>query len=178
MNSYPFTLEKYNGIKSRYTCPRCLKKHQLTRYVYIDTLEQVHPDVGKCNRKLKCDYNYTPKQFFNDNKFGVTIRTDVKPPKLVKKETSYIAIEKFQRSLSGYENNNFVIYLNAIFGNRITEELIIKYNIGTSKRWGGGATVFWLIDLEGKIRTGKIIKFDPKLGKRIKKLTSLNYTTA
>jgi hypothetical protein len=51
-----------------------------------------------------------------------------------------------------------------------TEVLIQKYYLGTSKYWKG-ATLFWQIDKEGKIRTGKVIQYDINSGKRNRKNT-------
>ena len=42
-----------------------------------------------------------------------------------------------------------------------------QFYIGTSKRWPG-ATIFWQIDLAGRIRTGKIMLYNPQSGKRVK----------
>jgi hypothetical protein len=49
-----------------------------------------------------------------------------------------------------------------------------KYFIGTSKHWNG-ATVFWQLDLNRKIRTGKLMRYNPFDGKRIKE--PYNYIT-
>jgi len=46
--------------------------------------------------------------------------------------------------------------------------LIAKFHIGTSRRWQG-ATIFWQLDLQGRLRTGKIMLYDPESGKRVKK---------
>jgi hypothetical protein len=46
-----------------------------------------------------------------------------------------------------------------LFGVEITDQLIKDYCIGTSKYWDG-ATVFWQKDIQGKIRTGKIIQYE------------------
>jgi len=49
------------------------------------------------------------------------------------------------------------------------EALITVYQIGTSDHFGGGSTIFWQIDTQNHIRTGKLIKYNPVTGKRIKK---------
>ena len=68
MNTYRFTLEKYRGISTRYTCPQCGRKHTFTRYIDTENNNQYLSDnVGKCNRLDKCGYHYTPKQYFADN---------------------------------------------------------------------------------------------------------------
>ena len=45
--------------------------------------------------------------------------------------------------------------------------LMEKYNVGTSKKWGG-STVFWQVDVQGRVRTGKIMCYDPETGHRVK----------
>ena len=68
MNTYRFTLEKYRGISTRYTCPQCGRKHTFTRYIDTENNNQyISDNVGKCNRLDKCGYHYTPKQYFTDN---------------------------------------------------------------------------------------------------------------
>lgn len=42
-----------------------------------------------------------------------------------------------------------------------------KYKVGTSKHWNG-ATVFWQMDYQNRVRTGKIMLYNPTTGKRIK----------
>ena len=62
MNTYRFTLEKYRGLSTRYTCPQCGKKHTFTRY--IDTKNNIityiyyniSDNVGKCYRLDKCSF--------------------------------------------------------------------------------------------------------------------------
>ncbi|MBK9221012.1 MAG: hypothetical protein IPO16_02680 [Saprospiraceae bacterium] len=61
-----------------------------------------------------------------------------------------------------------MIYLEKLFGYEMTNQLISKYHIGTSKKWNN-STIFWQVDILGKIRTGKIMLYDPVSGKRIKK---------
>jgi hypothetical protein len=58
-------------------------------------------------------------------------------------------------------------FLIDLFGAEIVSELVNSYFIATSKLWKG-ATVFWQIDAEGKIRTGKIMLYNPTTGKRVK----------
>ena len=87
------------------------------------------------------------------------------PPKPL--PVSYIEEEILDETLSGYEINEFVQYLIKLFGADKTNELINRYNIGTSKRYGG-STIFYQVDINGKIRTGKIIKYD-NTGHRVKK---------
>ncbi|WP_245564975.1 DUF6371 domain-containing protein [Spirosoma panaciterrae] len=75
--------------------------------------------------------------------------------------------ELFKQSLSHYDQNEFVNGLYSLFNDEITNDLISRFFIGTSKHWPG-ATVFWQIDQYGRIRTGKIMLYDSLTLKRIK----------
>ena len=41
------------------------------------------------------------------------------------------------------------------------------YRIGTSSKWGGAA-VFWQIDINGQVRTGKVMCYNAETGHRVK----------
>ncbi len=83
------------------------------------------------------------------------------------KPVSFISVDIFKSSLKSYNENNFVKFLLRLFGSEITKQLIEKYFIGTSNHWPG-ANVFWQIDIAGKVRTGKIMLYNPTTGKRVK----------
>lgn len=170
MNEHRYILEPYKGLKTRYTCPSCNKPKEFTMYIDTLTEEHIHSSVGKCNREIKCGYNYSPKQYFQDNylPFDTTPVKRYITPLATPLKISFIDVEIFKESLSSYEENNFVKFLIHIFGNEVTNELIAKYFIGTNTNSWKGATLFWEIDLQGKIRTGKIMLYDSVTGKRVK----------
>lgn len=173
MNEHRYKLEPYKGINSRYICPGCQQREK-TFSLYIDaiTCEHINPSVGRCNRESNCGYHYTPKQYFQDN----NISFDSPLPKLdygqntikqLIKPVSFIPVDDFKNSLKDYNENHFITFLNKLFGVEVATNLISKYFIGSSKHWPG-ATIFWQIDKQGKIRTGKIMLYSPSTGKRIK----------
>lgn len=171
MDLHRFILEPYKGMNTRYQCPQC-KRKTFVRCIDTVTGEHIHPTVGRCNREINCGYHLTPKQYFQDNNLSfdkcdskqlIKVKTD--PP--IQKQVSIIQIELFKASLNHYEKNNFVKFLIDLFGINVTKELISKYFIGTSRHWDG-ATVFWQIDISGKVRTGKIMLYSPITGKRVK----------
>ena len=159
MSKFQYTLEKYKGQKSRFTCPECLHKKEFSRYINVDTNEYLNDKVGSCNRANKCDYHYKPKQYFEDNKSLVPPTRTFKPKYEPPKPTSYIDRSILLKSLNHYENNNFVQFLELKFGKEITNQTIRNYKIGTSKRWNG-ATVFWQVDKRYKVRSGKIMLYN------------------
>lgn len=78
MTDYKYELQPYGGLKTRHTCPKCKHKNEFTRYISIETGEELHPDVGKCNRKNNCDYHYTPAQYFKDKGIKPEIESTIK----------------------------------------------------------------------------------------------------
>jgi hypothetical protein len=173
MNNHRYKLEPYKGMNTRYHCPSCQHRTKtFTRYIDTHTDEHVHPTVGKCERLNNCGYHYTPKKYFEDNNINTEDKADrphrQPPPPQPIKPVSYIDPAIFKASLKGYDNNHFITYLISLFGPDITTGLIEKYFIGTSKHWEG-ATVFWQTDLSNKIRSGKVMLYNPATGKRVKK---------
>jgi hypothetical protein len=176
MGEYKYILEPYKGMNTRYRCPACQQRDK-TFSLYIDTGtgEHINPSVGRCNRESNCGYHYTPKQYFQDNIISFnTPRTKAYKPQPVTPEpkpVSFIPVEVFKASLNpiAFKANHFVKYLINLFGVEVASELVSHYFIATSKHWKG-STVFWQIDLQGKIRSGKIMQYNPATGKRVKNL--------
>lgn len=81
--------------------------------------------------------------------------------------TSYIDENIMRSSQKCYEANNLFLFLSSQFGETATLSLMEKYHVGTSKHWTG-ATVFWQVDNQGKVRTGKVMLYNPETGKRVK----------
>jgi len=80
-----------------------------------------------------------------------------------------IPIERVTATLRHYENNAFTQFLLREFDRESVIRAIAAYRIGTMyepKR--GDRTVFWQIDKDGKVRSGKLISYDPTTGKRDK----------
>ncbi|NMC61397.1 MAG: hypothetical protein GYA51_18750 [Candidatus Methanofastidiosa archaeon] len=171
MNERRYILEPYKGMNTRYCCPSCQQKEKtFSRYIDTQTGEYIAATVGRCNRESNCGYHYTPKQYFLDNNINTFRSGDsivTKPQQHQQKPISFIPVETFKRSLEGYESNFFIDFLISVFDTEITTQMISKYFIGTSKYWQG-ATVFWQLDIAGKVRTGKIMLYDMVTGKRVK----------
>jgi hypothetical protein len=167
---YSYQLEPYRGPATRYTCPKCHKNRQFVRYIDVITKQPLAEDVGRCNREQQCAYHYTPGQFLADHKIIFPLRNLNQFPMSMNhlpKTISYIPLSVVQASLKNYDHNHFVSYLHAHLGAETAQQLIAQFYIGTSKYWPG-ATVFWQIDEQGRIRTGKIMLYDPVKGKRVK----------
>ncbi len=176
MIEYRYILEPYKGMNTRYHCPSCKQSNKtFSRYIDTETGEQIHHTVGRCNRESNCGHHYTPKQFFQDNNisFDTPQLKAYKPQSVTTqpKPVSFIPVEVFKDSLNptAFDKNYFVQFLINLFGVDVASDLVSQYFIATSKHWNG-ATVFWQIDTQGKVRTGKIMLYSPTTGKRVKNL--------
>jgi tellurite resistance-related uncharacterized protein len=170
MTEHRYILEPYKGLKSRFTCPECKKKGMFTKYIDTETGQYISDEVGRCNRESKCEYHYTPKQYFDAHNIkpeqitSYTKKMSIESPK---KQASFIPFDTLKQSLTAYESNYFVSYLISLFGEKAATNLIERYYIGTSKHWPG-SVVFWQLDETMKVHTGKIMLYDKQSGKRVK----------
>lgn len=181
MNTHRFILEKYKGASSRYTCPQCDTPKSFTRYVDTTTGGYIREDVGRCNRENNCTYHFTPKQYYEQNpnsfeKNSVSVSTSYRrgkqetsqkvisaiPPKIL-----WQSMQHGKNIVQLAQTNHFTKYLIRLFGGRTAFCLMYDYFVGTSKN---GGTVFWQIDVNEKVRTGKIMLYNPETGKRSKEV--------
>ncbi len=168
-----YTLESYSSGRSRHNCPNCGHAKEFTRYVDTETGAYLDNICGKCNRESKCGYHYKPRQFFADNPnwkskngtFKISNQNFVIQTEKIKKKVDFINEEKFLETLKNYEGNNFVRFLLSQFSIASVNEILKRYFIGT---WADGRTVFWQIDKNRQIRTGKLMLYDAETGRRIK----------
>ena len=174
MNVFRYQLEKYRGRGSRYVCPQCGRKYAFTRYVDThNNNEYVNEKVGKCNRLDKCGYHYTPRQYFEDNPwlrdkgFSFFSKHRVFEKKKIEKperEPHGLIPRWFMEGTLG-KDCAYKRWLRATFGSDVAEQLIADYYIGGDDF---DDAVFWQVDIDNNVRTGKIMSYDPVTGKRLK----------
>jgi hypothetical protein len=152
-------------------CPSCHNKGSFTHYIDSETEERLNPLVGICNREINCGYHYPPRQYFQENGISrvQSYQPSIRPKPILVKEPSFIPQDIFRSSFTNREfaDNHFIRYLIELFGLELTMELADKYHIGNSSYWKG-ATVFWQVDILGRVRAGKIMLYDHDTGKRVK----------
>ena len=160
MKDYKYHLEKYKGRTTRHECPNC--KTQLSFARYVDERgSYIADNVGRCNREDKCGYHLTPSEYFKDKGINYTPTIYVQPKPLP--PTDYIPEEMMLKSLK--TENNFIQFLTKYFPLIDVANTIDKYRIGDAKE---GKIIYWQIDQENRIRTGKIMLYNPETGKRVK----------
>ena len=174
-NNQPY-LEKYTRKASRHKCPKCGDAHSFAFYLDGNTGEIIDRSVGRCNHESRCGYHYTPKQFFTDNpveKERITV--PVQQVRKPQREIDYIPFSYVEKSVS--YNSSFVNFLCGLFDrysleSPTIERLMQDYALGATK---DGSVIYWQIDTQGKVRTGKVMKYDPNSGHRIKNGGGINW---
>ena len=178
-------LEKYKGQSTRFTCPKCGRKRSFTRYIDTDTNIYIDEKVGICNRAVKCGYHLTPKQYFDS--IGVHTRrpkVESHEVKLAQISTNSEIRENLCKSVGKKieifpinqidkpfllktlsQPSNFLRFLFDNFPSHEVEQVMLDYFVGGAK---DNRVVFWQIDNQMRIRTGKIMQYDPQTGKRVK----------
>ena len=177
-----YSLQAYKGVATRHTCPNCGDKRSFAYYVDEENTP-LHPSVGRCNHESSCEYHYTPKQYFQNHPECCTSKDssfdwqkrDVKSKSttigLLKYTTiGYIPIHYVEKSKS--VQSNFFCFLSTLLGNyygsksqEVLNRLLDEYRLGATR---DRAVIFWQIDKNGRVRTGKVMQYNPEDGHRIK----------
>lgn len=178
-------LEKYKGSASRHTCPACGGRRTFTRYIDTETGQQIADQVGRCDRESNCGYHFKPGEYFEENRTNWTpkkkgIRLQGRRPenvsqanytqRIAARKPDFIDKQHLIASLRSFEQNAFVQFLLNLFPFDPEDvwQAVSDYLIGTGPN---GEAIFWQIDQRRRIRTGKLIAYDPTTGKRRKDIT-------
>jgi hypothetical protein len=84
-----------------------------------------------------------------------------------KVEPYYFPESMMEQSMMCYQVNSFYLFLQSRFGENAANALVSKFHIGTA-RCKRGSCVFWQVDVEGRIRTAKVMLYDADTGHRRK----------
>ena len=177
-----YSLQTYKGVATRHACPNCGDKRSFAYYVDEENMP-LHPSVGRCNHESSCGYHYTPKQYFQDHpechtsnassfdgqkRDAKSRSTPTKPPKPT--TIGYVPIHYVEKSKS--VQSNFFCFLSTLLGNyygsksqEVLNRLLDEYRLGATRE---GAVIFWQIDKNSNVRTGKVMQYNSEDGHRIK----------
>lgn len=171
--AHRYALQPYAGPKSRTTCPACGKPRCFTRYLDTDTGELLPDAYGRCDREANCGYHLNPYHAEpGGTSYAQQVRLDAKlshpaapvtakhPPRpLAAAPVVSIPADVFTATLGNYHRNALAQLLRSHFGLGVADELLSRFQVGTSAYWPG-ACVFWLIDEQGRVRGGQVVLYD------------------
>jgi hypothetical protein len=154
MKVFRYSLEK--GSK-KHVCPQC---RQISFVRAVDNELKVYlPDhVGRCERINSCGYQYKISDYVK----GSGVETH-KPIEVPDPEPTFITQGMVDSSmLRG--GNKFLDFLNTNFPSKEVRRVRLQYRLGTIDK----KVVFWQIDKDYNIRSGKIMEYNAVTGKRDK----------
>lgn len=166
-----YHLQKYKGRATRHECPRCHDQHSFAYYVDDDgnIIDKV---VGRCNHESSCGYHYAPKEWFKDNQHDQPqrdrvnrVQADINP-----RDPDFIDPDFVLRSAS--LKSDLVYYLCGLIPADTIKRVWGDYGVGATK---DKSVIYWQIDTRGKVRTGKVMKYDPETGHRVKGNGGVNW---
>jgi len=146
-----------------------------------------HDDKGYCHSCSKTFLPELPKQEDNLNyskpKPKIKNMMNHYSKQNSKNDTLHVATDIFKNSMLQSLQKGMDNYLTDFLLNRFDKDIVEKtmgeYYVGSSSSWWPRATMFWLIDIEGRIRSGKIMLYDSSTGKRVQTPKScINWATA
>lgn len=173
--NYRYHLLKYAGPASRLTCPACGRKHCFSPYV--DSNNQiVGEQYGRCDHESSCGYvKYPPSEREWRQSWSEYQNSRKRPEKRVisrpepKPEPPggicTIPMDIVLKTVRTNPLSDFLYFLCNLFDTDTIMRLIEEYAIGVTR---SGDAVFYQIDLQGRCRSGKVMKYNRETGHRIK----------
>ncbi|MBR1699705.1 MAG: hypothetical protein IJ714_07975 [Bacteroidales bacterium] len=186
---YTYHLRKYAGKSSRLTCPSCERPYCFTPYVDDDD-NILDPTVGRCDHESSCAYHKTPAEYFRehpearpreedwrqapdwlkrDRPRGVPgTRHAIRPDEAGTRSQMPVCelpAEIVAKTLRNVPKSTLQEFLETIFTADVIERLRADYRLGVTK---DRSVVFYQIDIQDRIRTGKIMQYNPTDGHRVK----------
>ena len=172
MKKHRFQLRKYfTGCKVR--CPDCGRK---SFNLFIDILKEVQfpEDVGWCDHpSCHTQHDHSPAKYFRDHpekrpkgyadnwtKPFSSLSLQKNQPIMTEqpKPLMFMPRDFMEQTLHHYHTDRLFGILTELFGEDKVKEVYDRYGVGGAK-YGSGSVVFWQQDINGNIRTGKIMRY-------------------
>jgi hypothetical protein len=140
----------------KFICPDCNKK-TFVRYKNQEGDYHEDPRFGRCDRENNCGCMNIPK----DDPQEKTMEDFAPKKRIPENPASFIPFEHMESSWNNYKYNPFTLFLVKLFGDAKTVELIKKYRWGVDNTsiYTRLYTIFWQIDSNEKVRSGKMIEY-------------------
>ena len=172
MNLHSYKLQPYAGVQTRHTCPSCGRKRCFTRYI-DENGNTLNDNVGRCDHESSCGYHYSPSDYFRDHPDTIPresswlnhpFQNPHKQPK-PQRPLCTIPMSIVKQTIRPTIHSTLTQYLSTVIDPLILESLIHEYKLGVTK---DRSIIYYQIDTKNQCRTGKIMKYDPNTGHRLK----------
>ena len=162
------------------TCPDCGRRGKFSPYIDTTTMRPVDDRTcGRCNRLSNCGYHLPPREMPRNEDFGARrSREKRESPGPVRQKEEFGETNNSQREASEfYEKmrraceqsqpwgSHLVTWLRTQFPRDAVAAALKRYRVGGTP---DGATLWWQIDTQGRVHTGKAMQYNPLTGHRVK----------
>lgn len=172
---YKYHLLKYAGPASRLSCPACGRPNCFAPYV-DDNDHIVSEQYGRCNHESSCGYvKYPPSERYwrepwpdYRSRRKVPERRIISRPKPKPEPPGGICtipMDIVKKTVRTDRYSDFVYFLCTLFDPDTIMHLIDEYYLGVTR---ARDIVYYQIDIQGRCRTGKVMKYDCETGHRVK----------
>lgn len=158
MNNFRYQL---SNKPKKQRCPQC-GRLSYKPYIDMETGEEVGDGCGRCDHQSSCTYHLPPREYFVDHPHPISSHSFTPKPKT---EKHLYTLPKELPDKFHNPSSTFACWMAEQFRDKIdlAKQAYEDYRLGcTSLR----EVIFWQIDMEGKVRSGKIMKYN-KEGHRI-----------
>ena len=146
---------KYSLMKKgKHLCPNCGKK-TFVLYEETETKNIVGDSFGRCDREVNCGFHKKPET----EKITFEIKKEVKEIK-----TNYISLKTLEFWYLKPEDCFLVDFLKTVFSDEQIKKAKQDYLLCSKNK----ATIFWQIDQIERVRSGKVMLYNPENGRRVK----------
>lgn len=176
--------------RGKTVCPQCGRR-TFVDYLYPDGSPVASGVCGKCDRADHCGHHCPPREYFRANPGSaprhseasfsagimkrivrVTAPASTPAPKPVvplDAEPSFIPSQRVEETLRDYDHNVLAGYLAGIFSGALSAAEVAQCfrecGVGTDEH---GNVIYWQLDRDRRVRTGKVMAYDPDTGCRLK----------
>ena len=153
------------------TCPACGRRGKFSPYIDTVTMRPVDDrQCGRCNRLSNCGYHLPPREMpapLLSPQGGKTAMPAA--PSLCGRAGGEASefYEKMRRACEQSQpwGSHLVTWLRTQFPREQVAAALKRYRVGGTP---DGATLWWQIDTQGRVHTGKAMQYNPLTGHRVK----------
>ena len=152
------------------TCPDCGRTGKFSPYIDTVTMRPVDDRTcGRCNRLSNCGYHLPPREMLAPllSPQGGKTAMPAAPSLCGRAGGEAAFYEKMRRACEQSQpwGSHLVTWLRTQFPRDAVAAALKRYRVGGTP---DGATLWWQIDEQGRVHTGKAMLYNPLTGHRVK----------